>query len=141
MATLVCFLVASCKDSPKENKEELETAKQDLLDAQSDLQESVYDSVTDYQAFRESFEVKILENEKRLEEMKKGITASKRVGNLEKEKELSKLEAQNIMLKAKIQDFELGTFEKWELFKIDLNKELDEVGKSISEMADRNKKS
>ena len=140
MVTLLCLLFVACKDTRNENEIELETARQGMQDAEKEAQESSDDSMKDYEAFREQFEMKINENEKHLEEAKKEIKASRGTIKLEKEKELSELEARNVKLKAQIQDFEQGSFENWEMFKTDLNKEMDEVSKSISEMANKNPK-
>lgn len=43
-------------------------------------------------------------------------------------------------LKLKIYNYEQGPTQKWELFKVDFNNELDDLGKSISNMAEHNKK-
>ena len=45
------------------------------------------------------------------------------------------------ILKAKLQDYDQqGTSEKWELFKVEFNNDMDDLGKSISNMAARNMK-
>ena len=51
-----------------------------------------------------------------------------------------KLEMKNAELKHKIEDYKQGPEQKWELFKIDFNKDVDDLGKSISNMAERNMK-
>ena len=56
------------------------------------------------------------------------------------EVEINKLEKRNKDLKLKIENYEQGPEQKWALFKVDFNNELDALGKSISSMADRNKK-
>lgn len=140
MVAFLSFLFVSCKDSPTENETELEEAREDVVEAEIDLQQSRLDSVADYNNFKYNIDLKILENQRRIDEMKAILKSSKQANKLSNEKKLAELEARNATLKAKIQDYEQGTSEKWELFKNDFNNEMDEVGKSISEMANDNNK-
>ena len=55
-------------------------------------------------------------------------------------KKINKLESRNEKLQLKIDNYQLGTEQRWALFKVELNNELDELGKSISRMAERNQK-
>ena len=68
------------------------------------------------------------------------VKAEKEAQKAENLKELIRLEEKNNSLKAKLRDYEDGPSDKWEVFKIEFNKEMDELGKSISTMAERNMK-
>jgi len=135
------LLLVSCNNSPKAKEGELEDAKEDVVQAEADLEQSKLDSVTDYNTFRTSIELKLDENQRLIDEMKVTINNSKDSNKAMYEKELAKLEEKNEQLKVKLQDYDQqGTSEKWELFKVEFNNDMDDLGKSISNMAARNMK-
>jgi predicted RNase H-like nuclease (RuvC/YqgF family) len=142
--TLMSFLgllLVGCNNTPKAKEGELEDAKEDVVQAESDLQQSKLDSVSDYTTFKTSIDLKLDENERQIAAMKATINSSKDSNKPEYEKQLAQLEEKNTKLKTKIQDYDQqGTSEKWELFKVEFNKDMDDLGKSISNMADRNMK-
>ena len=55
-------------------------------------------------------------------------------------KQLENLQLKNTELKLKIENYKQGASQKWELFKVDFNNDLDQLGKSISKMANNNLK-
>lgn len=134
------LLLVSCNNSPKAKEGELENAQEDVVDAEAALQQSKLDSVADYNTFKSSIELKLDENQRQIEEMKVTINASKDSNKAMYEEQLAKLEAKNAALKAKIQNYEQGPAEEWELFKVEFNNDMDDLGKSISNMAARNMK-
>ena len=140
MVAFLSFLFVSCKDTPTENEIDLEEAREDVVEAEHDLQQSKLDSVSDYKQFKYNIELKIIENQKQIDEMQAQLKTSRNANKESSEKKWATLEAKNATLKAKIQEYEQGTSEKWEIFKMNFNNEMDEVGKSISEMANENKK-
>jgi len=140
MSFTILFLVG-CNNSPKAKEGELENAKEDVVDAEAALQQSKLDSVSDYNTFRTSIETKLVENQRQIDEQKATINASKDSNKAMYTEQLAKLEEKNEKLKAKLQDYDQqGTSEKWELFKVEVNKDIDDLGKSISNMAARNMK-
>ena len=55
-------------------------------------------------------------------------------------KQLENLQIKNAELKLKIENYKQGPTQKWELFKVDFNNQLDDLGKSISNTAKNNMK-
>ncbi len=55
-------------------------------------------------------------------------------------KQLENLQLKNTKLKLKIENYKQGPTEKWELFKVDFNNELNDLGESISNTAKNNMK-
>ncbi|WP_298121047.1 hypothetical protein [Flavobacterium sp.] len=139
--SLVCLFIVSCNNSPKAKETKLENEMEDVVDAQVALQQSKLDSVSDYVAFKESIELKIDENQRQIDEMVITINASKDSNKAMYIKQLAKLEEKNGELKTRLQDYDQqGSSEKWELFKVAFNNDMDDLGKSISNMAARNMK-
>jgi predicted RecB family endonuclease len=140
LASVVGFAVVSCNNSPKEKEEDLNTAKTEVIDAKADLAQAKYDSIKDYITYKESITKKLVENEKVIAELKSKINSSDKATNDLYWQQLDKLEKRNAELKHKIEDYKQGPQQKWELFKVEFNKNIDDLGKSISNMAERNMK-
>ncbi len=56
------------------------------------------------------------------------------------DKQMADLEAQNAKLTMRKNEYKEGTKEKWEDFKTSFNKDLAALGKSITELAEKNMK-
>lgn len=117
------------------------SGQEDVIDAKVALQQSKLDSINDYNTFKNSIELKIDENQKQINEIAIKVDRSNDKNRAANVKELAKLEEKNEELKAKLNEYDQqGTAEKWELFKVEVNNDIDELGKSISNMAERNMK-
>ncbi|HBD25334.1 MAG TPA: hypothetical protein DC020_00665 [Flavobacterium sp.] len=132
--------MTSCNNSPTAKEEDVQEAAQDLIDAEADLEQAEYDSISDFNTFKESIQLKLVENQNVIDDLKLKITSKGKVERDIDEVEINKLEKRNTDLRLKIENYEQGPEQKWELFKVDFNNELDNLGQSISDMADRNKK-
>lgn len=137
---LIGFFLTSCNNSPTAKENDLEQAKEDVITAEDDLVEATNDSINDFNQYKESIQLKLIENQKVIDELKLKINSKAKVERDLDQVEINKLEKRNTDLKLKIENYEQGPEQKWALFKVDFNNELDDLGKSISEMADRNKK-
>ena len=138
--SIIGLFMTSCNNSPTAKEEDVKEATQDLIDAEADLDQAEYDSISDFNTFKESIQLKLVENQKVIDDLKLKITSKGKVERDIDEVEINKLEKRNTDLRLKIENYEQGPAQKWALFKVDFNNELDDLGKSISEMADRNKK-
>lgn len=138
--SIIGLFMTSCNNSPTAKEEDVKEATQDLIDAEADLNKAEYDSISDFNTFKESIQLKLVENQNVIDDLKLKITSKGKVERDIDEVEINKLEKRNTELKLKIENYEQGPAQKWELFKVDFNNEMDNLGKSISEMADRNKK-
>lgn len=138
--SIIGLFMTSCNNSPTAKEEDVKEATQDLIDAEADLDQAEYDSISDFNTFKESIQLKLVENQKVIDDLKLKITSKGKVERDIDEVEINKLEKRNTDLRLKIENYEQGPAQKWALFKVDFNNELDDLGKSISEMADRNMK-
>lgn len=141
LTAIASLMLVGCNNSPKEKEVELEDAQEDVIDAKVALQQSKLDSINDYNTFKKSIELKIDENQKQINEIAIKVDRSNDKNRAANVKELAKLEEKNQELKTKLNEYnQQGTAEKWELFKVEVNNDIDELGKSISNMAERNMK-
>lgn len=132
--------MTSCNNSPTAKEADVKEATEDLIDAEADLDQAEFDSINDFNTFKESIQIKLAENQSVINDLKSKISSKGKVNRDIDEVEINKLEKRNTELKLKIENYEQGPEQKWALFKVDFNNELDDLGKSISNMADRNKK-
>lgn len=140
LTAVVSIALIGCNNSPKEKEEDLKDAKEEVVDARADLASSRLDSISDFNKYKESIEKKLIENEKVIANLKSNNTSNDKSTQALYVKQLDKLELKNAELKSKIENYKQGPEQKWELFQVDFNKEIDDLGKSISNMAERNMK-
>jgi hypothetical protein len=140
MFSFISLFVISCKNSPEAKETELEEAKEEVVTAEADLEQAKADSIANFTAFKNSINLKIEENESKIQTLIKNNKAAKNKNTDLYSKELEKLQERNLELKKKLVDYEYGPDVKWELFKVEVNKDIDELGKSISNMAEKNSK-
>ena len=140
LTVLVSITISSCNKSPKAKEEVLIDAKQDVETAKVDLNEATSDSIVEFNKYKSSIQIKLAENEKVISDLKASIKAEDRKTQTLYNKQLENLQLRNTELKLKIETYKQGPTQKWELFKVDFNKELDKLGKSISSTANNNLK-
>ncbi len=140
LAAIVGMVYISCNNSPKAKEENLKEAKDEVVDAKADLAKTTLDSINDFNKYKESMEKKLVENEKLIADLKSKNTSKDKSTQALYVNQLDKLEMRNGELKHKIEAYKQGPEQKWELYKVDFNKDMDDLGKSISNMAERNMK-
>jgi hypothetical protein len=140
LATLVSISISSCNKSPKAKEAELNEAKQEVENAEVDLDEAKTDSVYAFNKYKSSIQIKLVENEKVITDLKAKIKDKDRKTQTLYYRQLENLQIKNTELKLKIENYKQGPTQKWELFKVDFNNELDDLGKSISNTAKNNMK-
>lgn len=140
ISSLIGFFVTSCNNSPSAKESNLEQAKEDLIEAKAELEQAENDSINNFNTYKKSIQLKLVENQELIRDLKMKISSKPKVERDIDQVEINRLESRNTELKLKIENYELGPEQRWALFKVDLNNELDDLGKSISSMAERNKK-
>lgn len=140
LAIIVSLSISSCNNSPKAKEADLNNAKQDVENAKEDLDEATIDSVYAFNKYKSSIQIKLVENEKIITDLKANIKDKDRKTQTLYYQQLVNLQIKNTELKLKIENYKQGPTQKWELFKVDFNNELDNLGKSISNTANNNMK-
>jgi hypothetical protein len=131
LAVLVSISISSCNKSPKAKEAELNEAKQEVENAEVDLDEAKTDSVYAFNKYKSSIQIKLVENVKVITDLKVKIEDKDRKTQTLYYRQLENLQIKNKELKLKIENYKQGPTQKWELFKVDFNNELDDLGKSI----------
>ncbi|MBP8967360.1 MAG: hypothetical protein KBG33_08215 [Paludibacteraceae bacterium] len=139
LACIVAMEIISCS-SPKQKAENLENAKENLINAQDDLDKAVLDSTNEYDRYKIESEAKLKANDLKIAELKVKMKADKLEIRTKYEKQLNELEMKNAKLKTNIEDYKETDKNKWEIFKSNLNKEIEDIGKAITKMTEENQK-
>ena len=140
LASVATIGLTSCNNnSPAAKEEKVEEAKQEVMDAQEELAQAVYDSTTEYGKYKTETEALLIANDKRIAEFKMEMKEEKKEAREAYEKQLSELEKTNADLKMEIKEFKEGEKGNWQTFKEGFNKKLDNLGKSISALSKKNK--
>lgn len=137
---VVSIFILSCNKSPKAKEEVLNNAKKDVVMASDDLTRATKDSINEFNKYKSNIQFKLVENDKIITDLKSKIKDFDKNKQTSYYKQIEKLQLRNTELKLKIENYKQGPSQKWELFKMDFNKELDELGKSISNSAKENMK-
>ena len=127
------------KKSDKARENILE-GKKDVINAKQDLTVAQKDSVADYQNFKKESEVKILNNEKSLADLKVKVSKTDLKDKAEYEKNLSALKQKNENLKKRLVDYKLNGETKWSSFKTGFNNDMDDLEKELKDFTVENKK-
>jgi hypothetical protein len=132
---LIIFDVCSCYNTSVK-KEEVATSKESTTDIFYARQKAYLDSASEYMLFSE-------EAEKKLSVFDHSITVLKEKLKLEPigirvkyQNQLDDFDQKNAALEVNIEEYRGGYKAKWQLFKKDFNKEMDELGKSIDAMTE-----
>lgn len=138
IAGITTFGLMACNETPKDKEVKVEEAAENLEEAQQNLENATTDSINEYAQFKQESEMKIQENEQKIAELKVKMTSDKKDLKIKYEKKIAELETKNNNAKVKLNDYKEGSETSWSSFKQSLNEEMDEIGKSISEMAQKN---
>lgn len=139
VACIAIMGLASCNSTPEKKAEDVEAAKENLIDAQDDLQQARIDSINDYNDFQKESEMKLQSNDESIALLKEKIKTEKKEVRIKLEENLDALKEKNAKLKIRMAEYKSEGKTNWEEFKQDVNKEIDELGKAISEAAQKNK--
>jgi len=146
LATTLCIagtILTGCQSSASkvENAEnKLRDANNEAAEAELNLNETVQDSISDYEKFKKESDAKILANEKSIAKFKARIAVEKMENKAEYEESLLKLEQKNSDMKKKLDDYKDDGQNKWTSFKHEFNHDMDELGKAFNGLTVKNVK-
>lgn len=135
----ISITILSCKKTTKAEIENLKEAKHNVVIATKELSKARLDSVNQYASYRTEMDNRLIENDKNIALIRLDIKNQKKSIKIDLEKNLDVLMAKNETFRVAIKTEKDGIYSKWETFKTDLNINMDDLGKSISEMANKNK--
>lgn len=129
-------IFTSC-NSPEEK---LEVSKENVEDAQQNLDEANQEYAKQFAAFKIESEQKITANEKLIADLKEYSKTKKNESRVAYEKSIAELEVKNQAMKVKIGEYKEEGDVKWKSFKEEFNHDMNELGEALKDLTKDNKK-
>ena len=129
LAIVVVTLITSCRSAAQRET----AAKNNVVDAKQDLQDTKVDNANEWIKFKTESEAKIADNEKRIAELKVRMKEPGKTFDGLYRTRIEKLEAKNAELKTKLRNYD-GNQTQWKTFKSDFNRDMNEIGNNIKDL-------
>jgi intein/homing endonuclease len=129
LAIVAGTMFTSCKSAAQKETE----AKQNVTEAKQDLRDTKVSSANEWLFFKAESEAKILEDEKRIAELKIKMNKPGNTFDGLYRTRIEKLEAKNAELKMKLKNYD-GNETEWKTFKSDFNRDMKEIGSNIKDL-------
>ena len=139
VSSMTAVTLLSCKSNTESETENLKEAQENVVVATKELSKARLDSVNEYKKYREEMDKRLIENDKSIALIRLDIKNQKASIRTKLEKDLDVLMSKNEEFRVEVKNQKDGIYSTWENFKSDLNNNMDDLGKSISEMANNNK--
>lgn len=133
---LITILLISCA-SPSEK---VENAKEGLVDANNKLDTAIKNYQADINAYKTETSSKIAANELAIKNFNSKIENEKKELRASYLSKIEVLEKKNRDLKNKLDNYQDDGNDKWRTFKAEFGKEMDDLGKSIKDLASKDNK-
>ena len=132
MAALA-FILGTMFSGCNTSKQKLEDAEEDLVEANEALDQANADYLADLEQFRKDVEAKTISNDQMIAEFKSRIAKQKASVRAEWEKKITAMEESNARMKSRMAEYKDEGIDKWEAFKLEFNRDMDELGKALSD--------
>lgn len=126
------FIVTSCESTPTEK---LVSAQETAKQANTELEKAKVDYLNEIDNYRKDANAKIAANDKSIAEFKARVANEKQDAKAEYKMKIAELDLKNSDMKKQINDYKADTKDKWELFKINFNKSMNDLGDSFKKLA------
>ena len=141
---IVATVLVGCQDKSKqeaEAKENVENAKENLDDAKAELSDARRAATEqEWQAFKDSTNATIKQNEIRIAEMKAELKKTGKTIDSEYSKNIQELEEKNKEIKNKLEVYKNDTNSDWQSYKKEFRHDMDDLGQSLKNFTVKDKK-
>lgn len=121
-------------------KQKVENAENNLVQANEELNKAKGDYVTEVENYRKETIERIRANERNAIEFKKRIENDKKDARADYNEKIAVLEIKNRDLRRKMNDYRATSKENWSSFKTEFNHDMDELGKAFNDLTVKNVK-
>ncbi len=128
----VVLTIASCTSTPTEK---LVIAQETAKQANNDLEKAKVEYLNEIDSYRKDANDKIAANEKSIAEFKARVANEKNDVRAEYKLKIAELDLKNSDMKKQINDYKADSKDKWENFKIQFTKSLNDLGVSFKNLA------
>ena len=120
--------------------EKVETAEQDVTQAQENLSEAKDDYLVEVENFKKESADKITANDKAIAEFRTEMANSKKELKVKYDKQIADLESKNDTMKIRMANYKDEGKDNWQSFKVEFNSDMEELGRSFKDFTVNNKK-
>ena len=124
--TAILSSCSSSSDKVQDEQEKVLEAKEELAEAEKEYQAEI-------KSYREENNKKIAANEKSIAEFKERIRKDKLEAKEDYYERIAELEQQNSDMKVKLDEFETTSKDKWETFKMEYNRDMENLGLALGD--------
>ena len=128
--------LAACNSST----DKVEDAQTNVVEANKELDEANIEYMADMEKYRAETAEKVAANEVIIKDFNARIASRKQDAQVEYKQKIAELELKNTDLKKKIDNYKQDGKENWEKFKIEFNRDMEELGKAFEDLAVQNVK-
>jgi hypothetical protein len=126
--------LTSC-NSPEEK---VENAAENVAEAHDDLDNANQDYVKEVDNYRTEIAQRTNENNTRIAEMRSKANDRKAAAREDYNRRIDDLDRKNAEMKVKLDNYKAGSKENWENFRIEFNRDMDELGNAFSDLGKDN---
>lgn len=136
---LTITVLSSCQSSNNKNAQEgAQKAKSELVDSKMNFHEIRLDTINNFEQFNIEAKKLLVAQEKNIAELKAYIAKEKTGVKQDYEKEMVALENKNKELKKNLAEYKDAGQEKWNKFKKEFNRDMNELGKAFKDITVNN---
>ncbi|MES2397449.1 MAG: peptidase M23 [Bacteroidota bacterium] len=136
--TASALIGASILTSCNTSAEKVENAQDKVSEATLDLDKANEEYLVDIENYRKETEAKIAANDQSIAEFNARIENEKNEAKADYKKKIAELEQKNSDIKKKMAEYKAEGKEKWELFKTEFSRDMDELGKAFKDLTVKN---
>jgi chromosome segregation ATPase len=142
-AFLVVVVLLSCESSTqkvKDAQDDVVEAKEELNEANKELDKANEKHLEDVEAYRKVIAEKIEANNQQIIVLKERIAKKDKITKEDFKKRVDEVEEKNRLLLEKLNNYKMNGKSNWEVFKIEFNRDMDELGKAFKDLSVKNVK-
>lgn len=133
----ICCLIGLNTEAQSSTNRKMNTARKNLSEAKSDLKKAKSDSIAEYKEFRKESMNKIVDNEKKIAEMKKKQKVENKESQTKYDERINLIERKNISLQRRVDEYKADGNTNWAVFKKEFNEEMLYLQKTFSRVYDK----
>ncbi|MFC3813190.1 hypothetical protein [Lacihabitans lacunae] len=138
--TIVAIATVLSATSCKSDKDKVDEATSQVVEAGDDLKEANDDYLLEVEKYKLETADKIIQNDKSIAEFNARVKTEKKETRDQYIKDIAVLEAKNSDLKMKMEVYQADSKENWDKFKIEFSHDMDELGKAFKDLTVKNVK-
>lgn len=135
LSVMTGAILTSCNSSAQR----VENAEDNVEAANKELDDANKAYLADMENYRKETADKIAANDDSIAAFKARIANEKKDARADYEKQIAELEQKNTDMKKTLDDYKAEGKEQWELFKMDFNRNMDQLGQAFKDFTNNHK--